>query len=134
VNDSSGRTDSEPPARAERSTWRASDVDREQTASQLRSAASQGRLLADELEHRLESAFSARTYGELDRLICDLPTDRRPEQRRQHRAKLIPMPLTAAIALVLAAVITLVLVAAGFGRSGAAAPNQPHPRVQIGRW
>jgi hypothetical protein len=136
VNDFSGTTNPHPPARVppERSTWRASDADREQTASRLRRAASEGRLLADELEYRLESAFSARTYGELDRLICDLPTDPTPD-RRQRLAKPLPVPLTAAIALVLAAVVTLVLIAAvagiGFRRSGAAAPNQPLPRIGL---
>lgn len=136
MNDLSGTSDPHSAAGVppERSTWRASDADREQAASRLRHAASEGRLLADELEHRLESAFSARTYGELDRLICDLPTARRTN-RRQRLAKLTPVPLTAAIALVLTAVVTLVLIAAvasiGFHRFGAAAPNHPHPTIGL---
>ncbi|MGN6170043.1 MAG: DUF1707 SHOCT-like domain-containing protein, partial [Solirubrobacteraceae bacterium] len=48
----------------------------------MRGAAAEGRLLADELERRLEAAFVARTYGELDLLTCDLPTDRGPDRRR----------------------------------------------------
>jgi hypothetical protein len=102
--------------------------------TRLRRAASEGRLLADELEHRLEAALSARTYGELELLICDLPTDRGPA-RHPRLAEFIPMRLTAAIALAVAAVITLVLIAAiagvGFGRSGAASSNQPRPQIGL---
>jgi hypothetical protein len=122
------------PVSPERSTSRASHADREQTANRLRRAAGEGRLLADELEHRLEAAFLARTYGELDLLICDLPTDRGPDRRRR-LAEVIPIPVTAAIALAVAALVTLVLIAAmagiRFGRSGAAASNQPQPRIGL---
>lgn len=40
----------------------------------LRTAGGDGRLSAEELDARLESAFSARTLGELARLTTDLPT------------------------------------------------------------
>jgi hypothetical protein len=36
-------------------------------------AAGDGRLTADELDERLESALTARTYGELESLLTDLP-------------------------------------------------------------
>ncbi len=52
---------------------RASDLDREQVAERLRHAAAEGRLDADEFEERLGEAFSARTYGQLDALVADLP-------------------------------------------------------------
>jgi hypothetical protein len=52
---------------ARRATLRASDADREQVAERLRHAAGEGRILAEELEERLEAVFSARTYGELER-------------------------------------------------------------------
>ena len=42
----------------------------------LRNAAAEGRIVADELEHRLGVALSARTYGELDAIVADLPRDR----------------------------------------------------------
>lgn len=42
-------------------------------ADRLRHAATEGRLTAEELEERLHHAFSARTYGELDPLVADLP-------------------------------------------------------------
>jgi hypothetical protein len=42
-------------------------------AEQLRVAAGDGRLTADELDERLETALTARTYGELEVLLTDLP-------------------------------------------------------------
>jgi hypothetical protein len=67
---------------ARRATLRASDADREQVAERLRHATAEGRLTADELEERLEGVFAARTYGELDALVADLPgqTVRRRER------------------------------------------------------
>jgi len=52
---------------------RASDSDREHAAERLRQATAEGRLSADELEERLEALYGARTYGELDALLADLP-------------------------------------------------------------
>jgi hypothetical protein len=40
---------------------------------QLRVAAGDGRLTAEELDERLETALEARTFGELERLTTDLP-------------------------------------------------------------
>jgi Domain of unknown function (DUF1707) len=69
---------------ARRATLRASDTDREQIAERLRKATAEGRLLAEELEERLEATFGARTYGELDAVVADLPevTVRRRERPR----------------------------------------------------
>jgi len=58
-----------------RATLRASDNDREVVAERLRSAAAEGRIVAEELEDRLALALRARTYGELDALIADLPRE-----------------------------------------------------------
>jgi hypothetical protein len=52
---------------------RVSHEDRDQVAEQLRVAAGDGRLTADELDQRLETALTARTYGELEVLLVDLP-------------------------------------------------------------
>lgn len=52
---------------------RASYEDRDQVVEQLRVAAGDGRLTAEELDERLESALTARTYGELEVLLTDLP-------------------------------------------------------------
>jgi DUF1707 SHOCT-like domain len=52
---------------------RASYADRDRVAEQLRIAAGDGRLTADELDQRLEIALTARTYAELTALTRDLP-------------------------------------------------------------
>jgi hypothetical protein len=52
---------------------RASHEDRDAIVEQLRTAAGDGRLTADELDSRLELALTARTYGELAALTAGLP-------------------------------------------------------------
>jgi hypothetical protein len=52
---------------------RASDADRERTAELLREHHAVGRLTAEEFNDRLERAFAARTLGDLDELLADLP-------------------------------------------------------------
>jgi Domain of unknown function (DUF1707) len=69
-----------------RATLRASDADRERVAEQLRHATAEGRLSPDELEERLEIAFAARTYGELDTLVVDLPGQTVRRRERPERA------------------------------------------------
>jgi hypothetical protein len=56
-----------------RGELRASHDDRDKVVEQLRVAAGDGRLTAEELDQRLELALSARTYGELAKLVADLP-------------------------------------------------------------
>ena len=53
--------------------YRISDADRERVAEVLRKAAGDGRLDIEELEERLESAYAAKTYGELVPITQDLP-------------------------------------------------------------
>ncbi|WP_344443841.1 DUF1707 domain-containing protein [Kitasatospora nipponensis] len=57
----------------ERSGLRASHEDRDEIVEQLTVAAGDGRLSSDELDERLEGALAARTYGELAKLVADLP-------------------------------------------------------------
>ena len=52
---------------------RASHADRDRVVDALRVAAGDGRLSAEELDTRVESALSARTFGELAELTADLP-------------------------------------------------------------
>src|SRR5437763_9687155 len=83
---------------ARRSTLRASDADRERIAEQLRHATAEGRLLAEELEERLEATFGARTYGELDAVVADLPGAAVHRRERPARATwLRPLPILALI-------------------------------------
>jgi hypothetical protein len=57
----------------ERHGMRASHEDRDRIVEQLTAAAGAGRLAPDELDERLELALTARTLGELDVLLRDLP-------------------------------------------------------------
>jgi len=96
---------------AQRNGLRASDADREHVAEKLRRATAEGRLLAEELEQRLGEAFRARTYGELDEIVADLPGDRvarspRPLGGLARPALLVAMVL-AAIAVIAAAVLVI---------------------------
>jgi hypothetical protein len=106
---------------------RASDAERERTASRLRHAGGEGRLRPDELEQRLTATFSATTRVELDRLVCDLPMSDEPDPGRRLPG-LIPLRLTSVIAAAAALVVVMLIAGAaglGFGQSGAAASNQP---------
>ena len=62
--------DLEPVARNE---LRASHEDRDAIVDRLRVAAGDGRIDAEELDQRIEAAMGARTYGELDVIVKDLP-------------------------------------------------------------
>jgi hypothetical protein len=57
---------------------RASHEDRDRVVDQLRVAAGDGRLTADELDERVELALVARTYAELVPLTADLPPSATP--------------------------------------------------------
>jgi hypothetical protein len=48
-------------------------VDRDRVAGVLGTAYSEGRLSKDEYDARLEAALSARTYGDLEHVLSDLP-------------------------------------------------------------
>jgi hypothetical protein len=65
--------ESEPGGEVARSELRASHDDRDRVVELLRVSAGDGRLTAEELDERLERAMTARTYGELARLVSDLP-------------------------------------------------------------
>ncbi|MFE0421047.1 DUF1707 domain-containing protein [Streptomyces sp. NPDC058953] len=52
---------------------RASDTERERIAEQLREAVAEGRLTMEEFEERLDATYKARTHGELEPLVSDLP-------------------------------------------------------------
>jgi hypothetical protein len=95
---------------------RASDADREAVAERLRHAAVEGRLEPDELEERLHAALRARTYGDLRRLLSDLPAKPLAWERRNaaqvRPAAGIAVALAMRAAIVLAVVIVVLVVAA----------------------
>jgi uncharacterized membrane protein YdbT with pleckstrin-like domain len=85
-------------------------------AERLRQATIEGRLLAEELEQRLELLFAARTYGELDALVADLPV--RPQPRRRQAALGHYVIPAIAIAIVLPLVVAVVVAAVAFLLTG----------------
>jgi hypothetical protein len=106
---------------ARRTAIRASDDERDAVAERLRHAAAEGRLLASELEHRLALALRARTLGDLDRLVADLPqpSGRSRTRRRAGSPQLTPVRVVgyaaaAALALCALAVIAAVLISLFF--------------------
>ena len=57
---------------------RVGDAEREAAAAELREHYASGRLTLDELNERIDKAFAAKTRGDLNVLMTDLPS-RRPE-------------------------------------------------------
>jgi hypothetical protein len=97
-----------------RSSIRASDDDRERVAERLRHAAGEGRLLAHELEERLGKALRARTYGELDEVVWDLPGARAgvPEHRAHRGVVMLRNQPVLVVAVVVAFGLIAMLLAA----------------------
>ncbi len=54
-------------------SMRASDAEREEVAGALRESLADGRLDLSEFNERLDAAYSAKTYGDLETLLVDLP-------------------------------------------------------------
>jgi DUF1707 SHOCT-like domain len=52
---------------------RASDADRDRTATALREHLAAGRMTTQEFDRRLDQAYAAKTLGELDGLMAELP-------------------------------------------------------------
>jgi hypothetical protein len=55
--------------------YRVGDADRNRTADLLKEAHAAGYLTLEEVDERLGAALGARTRGELDRLVTDLPPE-----------------------------------------------------------
>ncbi len=62
-----------PQAGMPQSAMRAATADRERTVDVLKAAFAEGRLSAAEYGERFEAASTAQTYGQLARLVADLP-------------------------------------------------------------
>src|SRR3954453_3887803 len=97
---------------APHSSLRASDADRDAVAERLRRAAGEGRLDPDELEERLRKALRPRAYGDLERLLNDLPA--KPVAWERRRAEAMPAARTA-LAVAMRVVFTLAVVAIVLG-------------------
>jgi hypothetical protein len=91
-----------------RSKLRAADSDRDAVATELRQQHLEGRLDSDEFQERLERCLAAKTYGELDALVADLPAPVPPPPRTPLSYWLVP------------ALVLLVIIAAVVGSRGRA--------------
>jgi hypothetical protein len=65
--------------------YRVGDADRNRTAEWLKEAHAAGYLTLEETDERLGTALAARTRGELDRLVADLPPEWRASQEHGQR-------------------------------------------------
>lgn len=83
----------------------------------------EGRLSDDELEQRLGALYAARTYGELDALVADLPVNRSLGQPRARRGHLIGAVSAVSLVLMVLGVLAIVR-----GRAAVAALGTGHPR------
>jgi hypothetical protein len=109
-----------PSPRPAPSGVRASDADRERLVSDLNEHAAAGRLDTDELEERLQAAYSAKTVSQLDALRQDLPATKREAaishaQRRSHLTRRMIQESGGAVCLFL--VSTAVWIASGANSS-----------------
>jgi hypothetical protein len=64
---------SDQPVPADPRQLRAADADRERAVEILRQAAAEGRITFDELDERVNRAYAARTFADLEALTGDLP-------------------------------------------------------------
>jgi hypothetical protein len=108
---------------ARRYSLRASDNDRDEVVERLRAATAEGRLRTEELEQRLEVAFRARTYGELDQLVADLPATLAPLPVRRRPGLPVVAGATLALGVTLSALDAAVTT--GFERSHAGVAGGP---------
>jgi hypothetical protein len=110
---------------AKRSAIRASDADRDRVAERLHEAVSEGRLLAHEFEERLGRTLRARTYGELDEVVDDLPgapvaiiPSAPPRSRQFALVRRYPVAAAALACVTAVAVVGLVVAAVAFVATG----------------
>jgi hypothetical protein len=112
---------------------RASDADREQAVARLRHATAEGRLTAQELEERLEALFAARTYGELDALLADLPVNR---SSSSPGVSVAPLGGAVAAVMLLVAMLSMLAVVRAHSAVGVVGPRvrsfeDPHHAVIV---
>jgi DNA-binding PadR family transcriptional regulator len=68
-----GRTNHQRTSSATEDRIRTSDADRERATARLHDHYAEGRLTREELEERVTAALEARTFGDLRRVMADLP-------------------------------------------------------------
>lgn len=101
--------------RGQASRLRASDAERDAVAAELGEHLKDGRLQPDEFDERVGRAVNARTRGELDGLLSDLPRPVPAPPPAPPRERL-PFPVVA-----IAIFVTSMMLLGGIGRAAAAA-------------
>ena len=97
---------------------RASDEERDSAAAALQEHFVQGRLTLDELQERLHSVLSARTYGQLDDVFADMPKlPPRPVEPDADEPLVFPARYAAVAVMIIVMAVWLVL-AAWFSQRG----------------
>jgi uncharacterized protein DUF1707 len=80
---------------------RAADADREATGERLRRHHAEGRLDSEEFQERIDRCYDAKTVGELQQLVTDLPgepiVERRGHLRRLRVIPLVPIALAVVV-------------------------------------
>ena len=104
--------------------YRVGDADRDRTADLLKEAHAAGYLTLEETDERLGTALAARTRGELDRLVADLPPewragqkgDRRPAAPPPRQRPILPAEVVwlVPLVMVITGVILLAVLTHGF--------------------
>ena len=80
---------------------RASDADREATADRLRRHHTDGRIDSEEFQERLDRCYAAKTVGELDQLVDDLPRETQGRAGRRFYRGLWAIPLAPVLVAIL---------------------------------
>jgi Domain of unknown function (DUF1707) len=93
---------------------RAADADRERIAEQLRRSHAEGRIDLAEFQQRLERCYEARTIGELDELVGDLP---RREEKAQRGSPGWLVPRRSRLAPLAPILIALIVISAATGHA-----------------
>ncbi|MFJ8432764.1 DUF1707 and DUF4190 domain-containing protein [Kitasatospora sp. NPDC094019] len=83
-----------PQAAMPQSAMRAATADRERTVDVLKAAFAEGRLSAAEYGERFEAASGAQTYGQLARLVADLPAGPMVAPQMTAPQMMMPVPAT----------------------------------------
>ncbi|MFB6892084.1 DUF1707 and DUF4190 domain-containing protein [Kitasatospora sp. NPDC056327] len=83
-----------PHAAMPQSAMRAATADRERTVDVLKAAFAEGRLSAAEYGERFEAASTAQTYGQLARLVADLPSGPMVAPQMAAPQMVVPVPQT----------------------------------------
>jgi Domain of unknown function (DUF1707) len=114
-----------------RNEVRASDAERDSAALVLREHFVQGRLTLDELKGRLDTVLTARTRGQLDGVLADLPT---AKQKQPVPAPKPAVPAVSdryiAVTILILVMVAWLLATAWFSQRGY---GYPHPPPYPGR-